>query len=128
MHDQDGAPRLSNRILDQKLTRFLLRRCLDGVAAGLAVMLGLLWTDVGGVGGLVRSSDHGVLALAMLSFAFSITFGSAAMGVAINGLGRRGGGDDASSEPAPVRVAAEAASIRAAAEAGPRGPVATPAE
>ena len=119
MEHKDGALRLSNRILDQKLTRFLLRRCLDGVVAGLAVMLGLLWTDVGGVGGLVRSSDHGLLALAMLSFAFSITFGSAAMGIAVNGLGRRGGDDGLPSEPASIRVEADAS---------PRSAVATPAE
>ena len=98
----------SNRILDQKLTRFLLRRCLDGVMAGQALMLGLLWTDVGGVGSLVRTSDHGLLALAMLSFAFAITFGSAAMGIAVNGLARApepegdGGAPEAAEAPRPA--------------------------
>lgn len=79
---------MSDRILDQKLTRFLLRRCLDGVMAGWALMLGLLWTDVGAVGSLLRNSEHGLLALAMLAAAFAITFGSAAMGIAIQSLAR----------------------------------------
>ena len=111
--------RLSNRILDQKLTRFLLRKCLDGVMAGWAVMLGLLWTDVGGVGSLIRSSEFGLLALAMLAFAFAITFGSAAMGVAVNGLARRDGDDasddreEASASAEPIRVEARAVSLHA---------------
>ena len=98
--------RLSNRILDQKLTRFLLRKCLDGVMAGWALMLGLMWTDVGGVGSLIRSSDYGLLALGMLAFAFAITFGSAAMGIAVNGLARRDG-DDAPDETADASASAE---------------------
>ena len=72
----------SRGVFQQKLTRFLMRRCVEGVMAGWALMLGLLWTDVGRVGSLLDSSDHGALALCMLAVAFASTGGAVAMGIA----------------------------------------------
>lgn len=88
-------PPRSDRFFDQALMRFLLRHCLDGVIAGWALLIGLLWTDVGRVRTLIYASDVGWLALIMLAVAFAITFGSVGMGIAVNRLGRsrRGGRD-----------------------------------
>jgi hypothetical protein len=72
----------------QKLTRYLIRHLLTGVAVGWSLLLAIVWTDLGGIGSLVHGSDAGALALSMLAFAFAITFGSAAMGIAANRLNR----------------------------------------
>lgn len=72
----------------QKLTRYLIRHMLTGVAVGWTLLLVLVWSDLGGFGSLVRGSDAGALALTMLAGAFGITFGSAAMGIAANRLHR----------------------------------------
>jgi hypothetical protein len=81
-------PPRSDRFFDQALVRFLLRHCLDGVVAGWALLIGLLWTDVGRVRTLIYASEVGWLALIMLAVAFAITFGSVGMGIAVNRLGR----------------------------------------
>lgn len=61
--------------------RFLVARALDGVAAGWAVLLGLVWTDVGRIGTLMDRSDLGELAMAVLALVFAVTFGP--IGVAV---------------------------------------------
>ena len=73
------------------LVGFLVCHCLAGIIAGWTVVGGLLWLDVGGLGGLVMTSDLFPVPLLMLLAAFAITFGSVAMGSAIMGLGRSGG-------------------------------------
>ena len=82
------------RFFDQRLVRYLLRHCCDGIAVGWVLLLALLWSDLTGLGTLLRGSDAGALALAMLAFAFAVTFGSAAMGIAAHRLGRRDAGRD----------------------------------
>lgn len=74
---------------DRRLILFLARHCATGVAAGLATLLGLVWTDVGGVGTLMDRSDIGWLGYLMLAVAFASTGGAVAMGLAAMGLGRR---------------------------------------
>lgn len=56
-------------------SRFLLARAADGVAAGWAALLGLVWTDVGHIGTLMDRSDQGELAMALLATVFAVTFG-----------------------------------------------------
>lgn len=67
----------------QSLIRFLLRSMCDGIAVGWALLLAILWSDVGGVGTLAQNSPLGEMAVAMLAVVFAITFGSVGMGVAI---------------------------------------------
>lgn len=73
------------------LVSFLAFNCLAGVIAGWTMLGGLLWLDVNGLGGLVMASDLFPVPLLMLLAAFAITFGAAAMGSAIMGLGRGDG-------------------------------------
>lgn len=70
------------------LVRFLLRHCAGGVFAGWVTLGGLIGTDVGGLRTLILASDLGVIAAIMLLIGFAVTFGSAAMGAAVMGLGR----------------------------------------
>lgn len=78
----------SGGFFQQKLTRYLIRHMLTGIAVGWSLLLALVWSDLGGIGSLIRGSDAGALALTMLAGAFGITFGSAAMGIAANRLNR----------------------------------------
>jgi hypothetical protein len=62
---------------------FLLGHCILGIAAGGAVLAGLLIYDIAGIGRLILASESPALAIAMLLGGLSITFGSAAMGFAV---------------------------------------------
>jgi hypothetical protein len=68
---------------DRALRRHVARRCVDGLMAGWALMLGLLWTDVGRVGTLIDASEHGALAMAMLALVFASTGAAAGTGLAL---------------------------------------------
>jgi hypothetical protein len=61
--------------------RFLAARAIDGVAGGWAMLLGLVWTDVGRIGTLMDRSDQGELAMGLLALVFGVTFGP--IGVAV---------------------------------------------
>ena len=61
--------------------RSVLRRFALGAAAGLALMLGLLWTGVGGVDALIDRAPSGWVALLMLTAAFGTTGGAIGVGV-----------------------------------------------
>jgi len=69
------------RSAQQTEGRFLIARAADGVAAGWATLLGLVWTDVGRIGSLMDRSDQGELAMAVLAMVFAVTFGP--IGVAV---------------------------------------------
>ncbi len=60
------------------------------VGAGAGVLLGLLClaADLSGLRGLLFGTGGGPLAVALFFFGLIVTFGSAAMGAAIMGLGR----------------------------------------
>ena len=68
--------------------RFFARHCVSGVMAGWALMLGLLWTDVGQVDSLMARSPEGWIGLLMLVVAFGSTGAAVGMGVAIMTVGR----------------------------------------
>jgi hypothetical protein len=74
---------------DPRLLRFLARHCATGVVAGLSLMLGLIWTDVGRIGSLMDNSEIGWIAMLMLSAGFAGTGGAVGMGVAVMALGGR---------------------------------------
>lgn len=67
----------------RSLISFLLRSMCDGIAVGWALLLAILWSDVGGVGSMIRASSIGEMAVAMLAVVFAITFGSVGMGIAV---------------------------------------------
>lgn len=70
------------------LVRFLVRHWLVGAAATV-VSVGLLFAvDLGGLRGLVMSSQNPVLPIAMLLFGFLVTLTSASMGAAVMSLGQ----------------------------------------
>ena len=74
---------------DTRLIRFLARHCATGIVAGLATLLGFVWTDVGQIGSLMARSEVGWLGYLMLAVAFATTGGAVAMGLAAMSLGRR---------------------------------------
>ncbi len=67
----------------RSLIQFLLRSMCDGIAVGWALLLAILWSDLGGIGSMVRASSVGEMAVAMLAAVFAITFGSVGMGIAV---------------------------------------------
>ena len=94
------------------LIRFLLRHAAIGIAVA-AVFVGVLAAfDVFHLGALMRGSPDGLLALAVLTGALGITFGSVQMGFAVMLMGE----DDeppkgrrarlTALKPIPVRVGA----------------------
>jgi hypothetical protein len=87
----------------QRLTRYLIRHCITGIMVGWALLLAIIWSDLGGIGSLIRGSDAGGLALTMLAGAFAITFGSAGMGIAANRLGTSREAQEAAREAARHR-------------------------
>ena len=74
------------------LLRFLARHCALGIGAGWLVAGGLLAFDTGGLRTLIFGSAEPSLALGLLLFGMAVTFGSAAMGVAIMGLASKDDG------------------------------------
>ena len=62
---------------------FLLRHCAVGVAAAGCFLAALIGLDVNGLGTLILNSADPVLAVSMMFFALTITFGSAAMGAGL---------------------------------------------
>lgn len=76
--------------IDWRLTRFLLRHCATGVAAGWTLLLGLVWTDVGSIGSLMDKADGGWIALVMLALSFALTGGAVAMAIAAMAMGGKG--------------------------------------
>ncbi len=72
---------------DRTFYLYLLRHGLGGVLGGLVACGGVLAFDVGGLGTLILGSQSPILALFMLFFGFSVTFGSAAMGAALIQIG-----------------------------------------
>lgn len=73
---------------DPRLIRFLARHAATGAVAGLALLLALVWTDVGRIGTLMDRSDIGWAAYLLLAGAFAATGAAVGMGVAVMALGR----------------------------------------
>lgn len=71
----------------QPLFRLLALNALAGATAGLVVVVGLILLDVGGFGSLMAHDETPLLPFVLAVFGFTITLGSAAMGVAVMRLG-----------------------------------------
>lgn len=69
--------------------RFLLGHAAIGILVGWLFVAAVIGLDIGGLRGLVLRGSDGAIALALLAFGASVTFGSAAMGAAVMGLGAR---------------------------------------
>lgn len=65
------------------LVRFLVRHAVIGFGLAIVFVGALTAFDVFHLGGLLRGSEDGLLALAVLTFALGITFGSVQMGFAV---------------------------------------------
>lgn len=74
---------------DRRLFTFLARRASEGVVGGWALLLGLLWTDVAGIGSLIDRAAEGWIALLMLVVAFALTGSAVAMGLGIMNMASR---------------------------------------
>lgn len=56
------------------LVKYVALAAAEGVAAGWAFLLILLWTDIGGLGTLVHGAAQGATALVILAVSFGVTF------------------------------------------------------
>lgn len=81
------------------LIRFLARHAIIGFGLAIVFVGALTAFDIFHLGGLLRGSEDGLLALAVLTFALGITFGSVQMGFAVMLM------DDGKSEPPTGRRA-----------------------
>jgi hypothetical protein len=68
----------------RQTTRLLARHCLTGIIASWALLLGLVWTDVGQIGTLMDRSPVGWIGYLMLAVAFASTGGAIGIGVAVS--------------------------------------------
>ncbi|MDJ0935552.1 MAG: hypothetical protein QNJ06_15205 [Kiloniellales bacterium] len=71
-----------------QLIVFLLRHLAVGAGAGILLGTLCLATDLSGLRTLLFGPGGGPLAIALFFFGLIVTFGSAAMGAAVMGLGR----------------------------------------
>ena len=71
----------------KEMLRFLGLHLVTGLAAALVFGSAILVSDLGHIRTLALDSSHPVLILVLLFFGLMITFGSAAMGVGIMGMG-----------------------------------------
>jgi hypothetical protein len=72
----------------QPLIRLLVVNCAAGVAAALLMLGGLMALNPGNLRALIFADRMGAVALGLLLFGLTVTFGSVAMGSAIMALGR----------------------------------------
>ena len=68
--------------------RFLLGHAAIGIAAGWVLAAAVLALNIAHLRSMMLGGPDGLVALGLLLFATAVTFGSAAMGAAIMGLGR----------------------------------------
>jgi hypothetical protein len=73
-----------------EIVRYILPHLLAGCLAGLAAAGGIVASNLGSLRDLMQQSQDGWLAGALLAFGFVVTFGSAAIGRAIMGIGEGG--------------------------------------
>lgn len=80
------SPRPPNgfpRRMDRRLLIFLVSHLASGVVAALVSVGALIAFNIGGVRDLIVKSEIGWVAVLLLVLGFVVTFGSAAMGIAI---------------------------------------------
>jgi hypothetical protein len=86
-----GRARPRAGLLRKPLFRLLATNLVIGAAMAVLLVGGLLVVNPGGLRDLIFSDRDPVVPLAVLLLSFFVTFGSAAMGTAIMGLGQREG-------------------------------------
>lgn len=67
---------------------FMARHVAYGLAGALTFGIGLLWTDVGGLGTLALASENRAVTLLLLFGGLFVTFGGVAFGVGVMSLAR----------------------------------------
>ncbi|MCS0494066.1 hypothetical protein NVS89_03080 [Ancylobacter sp. MQZ15Z-1] len=96
-----------------QLVRFLIRHAVIGIGVAALFVGTLLLLDVARLGTLVWESPSGFVAVAALTAALGVTFGSVQMGFAVMLLGQEADGPGGGTprtvlRPVPVRVASRA--------------------
>ena len=91
----------------QPLIRLLVVNCAAGVAAAVLMLGGLMALNPGNLRALILADRMGAVALGLLLFGLTVTFGSVAMGSAIMALGtEREGKGGGKAQALRVRAAA----------------------
>lgn len=73
------------------LFKLLRNGLIEGVLVGWLLLALLLLTNVGGFSDKILGTQSSVLAIVLMGLLFAITFGSAAMGIAIMTMPREDG-------------------------------------
>lgn len=97
------------RFAREPLVRLLAVNCAAGIAAAFMMLAGLMALNPGNLRDLIFADRAGAVALGLLLFGLTVTFGSVAMGTAIMALGkerkgRSGGGGGGRRQAAEARV------------------------
>ncbi|TDQ84524.1 hypothetical protein A8950_1081 [Dongia mobilis] len=92
--------------------RFMLKHALFGYAAALVFVTLFLVLDLGGLASLMRSSEFGLLAMALLFFFTGLTFASLQMGIAVMSLRPRREGEDSGGDAGGANALASALPVR----------------
>ena len=91
----------------QPLIRLLVVNCAAGVAAAVLMLGGLMALNPGNLRALIFADRMGAVALGLLLFGLTVTFGSVAMGTAIMALGtERKGKSSGNAQALRVRAGA----------------------
>jgi hypothetical protein len=85
-----------------ELVRFYIRQVVIGFAIAAALVAGLLWFDVAGLGRLVAGSDVGLMAALLLWVFNGIVFAGVQFAVAIMGMADDDDDDDEGGHVAPA--------------------------
>jgi hypothetical protein len=98
-----------------ELVRFYIRQVVIGFAIAAALVAGLLWFDVAGLGRLVAGSDVGLMAALLLWVFNGIVFAGVQFAVAIMGMADDDDDDDDEGghvAPAPALIPVRAGGRR----------------
>lgn len=65
------------------LVRFLVRHALVGLGIAIIAVSLIMWSDISGLGTLIRQADNSLLVLMLLTVMMGLTFSSLQMGFAV---------------------------------------------
>jgi membrane glycosyltransferase len=65
------------------LVRFLIHHALVGLAIAIAAVGLIMWSDISGLGTLIRNAEQSLLAIVLLTVMMGLTFSSLQMGFAV---------------------------------------------
>lgn len=92
--------------------RFMIKHALFGYAAAAIFVTAFLVLDLGGLASLMRSSEFGLLAMALLFFFTGLTFASLQMGIAVMSLRPARGDEDSGGDAGSAEALGSALPVR----------------